>query len=195
MKIKKAFDICKKSHNIATFKINEEEQWLTNGFAAWPLCGVPDLSEEYICQLYDITDKQSEKIHFQINMNVPKTLNFDDACRYEIPAQPMTVNILIKGKGSLQPLLFERGLVLVEKVYLEPLTDTQEEDISYWIRYIDNENFYVAVKVGLLLCAVIYPTPMTDSDYTAIESIYTAAVETMRDKILSEKTESHNQYD
>lgn len=195
MKIKKAFDICKKSHDISTFKVNKDEQWLTNGFAAWPLCGVPDLSEEYICQLYDITDKQSEKIHFQINMNVPEKLNFNDAYRDEIPAQPMTVNIVIKGKGVIQPLLFERGLVLIEKIYLEPLTDSQEEDISYWIRYIDNESFYVVVKVGLLISAVIMPTPMMDSYYTAIESIYTAAVATIKDKFLSEKAESHNQYD
>ena len=63
MKIKKAFDICKRDNNIATYSITKGELWLTNGVAAWSLNDVPDLSEDYICQLYDINDKKREKIH------------------------------------------------------------------------------------------------------------------------------------
>lgn len=66
MKIKKAFDICKKTKLIATFFINES-QWLTDGIGAYLIDGAPVLSEEYICGLYDISDKQHEKIHFKIN--------------------------------------------------------------------------------------------------------------------------------
>ena len=189
MKIKKAFDICKKMHDISTFTIPGYEQWLTNGFAAWPLCGVPELSEEYICQLYDINDKQREKISFHINMEIPKNYCFNDSDRFEVPAQPLSMNIVIKGKGILQPLLFERGLVLIEKRFTEPLMDSQEEDITYWIRYADTDNVYVAVKVGLLLYAIIVPTVLTDTDYTGIKSIYTAATVTMNDRAFKQNDE------
>lgn len=66
-------------------------------------------------------------------------------------------------------------MVLIEKQYLEPLSDYQEEDISYWIRYADAEAVYVAVKVGLLLYAIIVPTKPTDSNLTDIVSLYAAA--------------------
>lgn len=188
MKIKKAFDICKKMHDISTFTVPGGEQWLTNGYAIWPLSGVPELSEEYICQLYDINDKQREKISFHINMEIPKNYCFNDSDRFEVPAQPLSMDIVIKGKGILRPLLFERGLVLIEKRFTEPLTDSQEEDITYWIRYADNDNVYVAVKVGLLLYAIIVPTTLTDTDYTGIKSIYTAATVTMNDRALKQNT-------
>ena len=66
-------------------------------------------------------------------------------------------------------------MVLIEKQYLEPLSDYQEEDISYWIRYAGSETVYVAVKVGLLLYAIIAPAKLTDSNLTDIVSLYTAA--------------------
>lgn len=175
MKIKKAFDICKRDNNIATYSITDGELWLTNGVAAWALNDVPELSEDYICQLYDINDKKREKIHFHINMEVPEHLNLNDADPKEFPAEPLTTNLVLQGKGIVQPLLWERGLVLIEKQYLEPLSDYQEEDISYWIRYADAEAVYVAVKVGLLLYAIIVPTKPTDSNLTDIVSLYAAA--------------------
>lgn len=192
MKIKKAFDICKKMHEISTFTVPGCEQWLTNGLAAWPLCGVPELSEEYICQLYDINDKQREKISFHINMEIPKNYCFNDSDRFEVPAQPLNTDIAIKGKGILRPLLFERGLVLIEKIFMEPLTDSQEEDITYWIRYADTDNIYVAVKVGLLLYAIIVPTDLADTDYTEIKSIYTAATATMNNRALKQNAEQQD---
>lgn len=64
MKIKKAFDICKKRGLMYIYQNTDEEQWLSDGSAMYPICGLPLLTEENVCRLYDITDAQRDKIAF-----------------------------------------------------------------------------------------------------------------------------------
>ena len=187
MKIKKAFDLCKRSGEITTY-IVDDEQWLSSGTAAWPLSGVPELSEEYICQLYDIDDNKREKIVFRICNEAPERIDFRDAVTHELPAQPLDINVVITGQGECIPMIWEGGLILINREYLKPLSDLQEEDISYWIRFLDdgdellakdNKSIYVAVKVGLLIYAIIMPVSPSDSFFESVQSMYTAAKATV----------------
>ena len=180
MKIKKAFDICKKSGSITTYFINGE-QWLCDGSALYPIPGVPELSEEYICQLYDINDKQREKISFHIYADVPQKIDFNDAAKNEVPAEPLSINIVVDGLGECVPLLWERGLTLIKRQYLAPLSDSQDENITYWVRYYseNEEKVYVVIKIGLLLYAIIAPISPLDNIVKNIESLYTAAKTTI----------------
>lgn len=66
MKIKKAFDICKKNKSIYISMTSEGEQWLSDGNAVYPIFELPLLNENYICKLYDINDAQRDKITFII---------------------------------------------------------------------------------------------------------------------------------
>ena len=92
MKIKKAFDICKKSKVICLFT-DGTTQYLSDGNAVYPLAALPELDEDYICQLYDINDSQREKIHFKINEPLPYEYCFDDAIPDESAALLHDINI------------------------------------------------------------------------------------------------------
>lgn len=48
MKIKKAFDICKKNKVISIFSNEKGEQWLSDGYVVYPIFGLPELNEDYI---------------------------------------------------------------------------------------------------------------------------------------------------
>lgn len=74
MKIKKAFDICKKNKIISIFGNEKGEQWLSDGYAVYPIFGLPELNEDYICKLYDINDAQRDKIRFTISQTKPNGL-------------------------------------------------------------------------------------------------------------------------
>lgn len=65
MKTKKCFDICKKSGVFYVYQAEYNEQWLPDGSACYPITGLPMLTEDSICKLYDINDTQRNKVCVQ----------------------------------------------------------------------------------------------------------------------------------
>ena len=66
MKMKKLVALCKRTGIFRLFdKIGEGGellgQWMGDGYAAYPLNGIPVLDEETLCAVFDITEKQREK--------------------------------------------------------------------------------------------------------------------------------------
>lgn len=73
------------------------------------------------------------------------------------------------------------GLTLIKRQYLAPLSDSQDENITYWVRYYseNEEKVYVVIKIGLLLYAIIAPISPLDNIVKNIELLYTAAKTTI----------------
>ena len=112
---------------------------------------------------------------------MPQKIDFNDAAKNEVPAEPLSINIVVDGLGECVPLLWERGLTLIKRQYLAPLSDSQDENITYWVRYYseNEEKVYVVIKIGLLLYAIIAPISPLDNIVKNIESLYTAAKTTI----------------
>ena len=99
MKIKKAFDICKKAKTIILYRLGDV-QMLSDGVAIYPLDSLPELDEEFICQLYDINDKQREKIRFAIDEPLPFGYEFADTDSAETVTQIMDFSIKMALQGQ-----------------------------------------------------------------------------------------------
>lgn len=164
MKIKKAFDICKKSKIICLFT-DGTTQYLSDGNAVYPLTALPELDEDYFCQLYDINDSQREKIHFKINEPLPYEFSFADSTPDESAAMLHDINIQLEGVGVCIPVMTERGIKFIKSVYLAPLSDTDSRDIHYFLRQTSDGREYFAVKVGLLLYAIITPVNIINQPF------------------------------
>lgn len=69
MKLKKVLSICKTNGLYYLYdridRSGEITQWLGDGYAIYPLDGLPILDEESFCAVFDITGKQREKILFR----------------------------------------------------------------------------------------------------------------------------------
>lgn len=69
MKLKKVLSICKTNGLYYLYdridRSGEITQWLGDGYALYPLDGLPILDEESFCAVFDITGKQREKILFR----------------------------------------------------------------------------------------------------------------------------------
>ena len=175
MKIKKAIDICKKSKMIATFYV-DSEQWITNGEACFSVPGVFNLTEDYICALYDIGDNQREKIQFKIGVTAPEVANRGDVDPTETEAQVLKIGICLDGLGICIPLQTEQGIVFIQRRYLEPLLDVPESELFFYKRTTDDgKKTFIAVKFGLLLYAIIAPVIINDEIVRTLENLYTAA--------------------
>ena len=175
MKIKKAIDICKKSKMIATLYV-EDEQWITNGEACFSVAGICNLNEEYICALYDISDKQREKIQFKIGVNAPEVVSRGDIDPAETEAQILKIGVDLDGLGLCIPLKTEQGIIFIQRRYLEPLLDVPESELMFYKRTTDDgKKTFIAVKIGLLLYAIIAPVIINDEVVRTLENLYTAA--------------------
>lgn len=81
MKLKKVLSICKTNGLYYLYdridRSGEITQWLGDGYALYPLDGLPILDEESFCAVFDITGKQREKILFR-HERLPEHLNVED---------------------------------------------------------------------------------------------------------------------
>ena len=171
MKIKKAFDICKKAKTIILYRNRlGDVQMLSDGVAIYPLDSLPELDEEFICQLYDINDKQREKIRFTIDEPLPFDYEFADTDPAETVTQIMDFSIKMDGCGVLLPIVTESGLKFINNIYLTPFSDTDSGDIHYFLRQTPDGREYFAVKVGLLLYAIITPVNIINPPF--VDKLY-----------------------
>lgn len=166
MKIKKAFDICKKAKTIILYRNRlGDVQMLSDGAAVYPLDNLPELDEEYICQIYDINDKQREKIRFMIDEPLPEGYMFDDVDPAETETQIMDFSIKMDGCGVLLPIFTESGIKFINTIYLTPFSDTDSGDIHITMRRTKSGLEYFALKVGMLLYAIILPVDIINKPF------------------------------
>ena len=172
MKIKKAFDICKKRGIFYIYKNENEEQWLSDGSAMYPICGLPLLTEENVCRLYDITDAQRDKIAFNFIAGNPP-LNVDDSTATETDAEMWDISIAYNG-NVLIPVSTEEGIVFIERGYLAPLSDMPENEMTLTRRTSISGITYIVVKFGLIAYAFIAPERTVDINFvTKLEKLST----------------------
>lgn len=189
MKIKKVFDICKHSKHIITFKF-AGEQWVTDGYAAYCLSGMPELTEELICQLYDISDKQRENIHFDIDRPCPDMLCFNDNDINEEYVDCPDIGLDINSFGVCLPFAGTYGFAVIPEKYLSLLMDVQSDSIFFCMRVTEDGSPYIAVKIGMILYAVMYPKRLSKSTIENLGHIYSNALRDWKSKNNQENSDN-----
>ena len=147
MKIKKAFDICKKNKSIYISMTSEGEQWLSDGNAVYPIFELPLLNENYICKLYDINDAQRDKITF-------------------------IIAIAYNGK-ILLPISTSEGLMFIDRTYLSPFADMPQQEMSLTLRYNSKSVPYFAIKFGMIAYGFIAACEIVDENLVnSLKALY-----------------------
>ncbi len=185
MKNKKIIDLCKKRRCIYLF--NDEKnnfQWISDGAAIYPMLDMPTLNEQYICKMYDISDSQSDKITFRLNDKMPDTLNFEDTDVTEAQTKILDISIIVDGT-TLLPIMTESGLLFIQNQYLMPFADVPKNEIQIYTRKSTTGQTVFAVKIGLLLYAIVYPYEIIRAEFVKkIEQLYNASQVALLNKSL-----------
>ena len=130
MKLKKVAALCSSANAFCLFDRIDGDgvvtQWLGDGCCAFPLHGLPVLSEPELYRMFDVSEKKQDKIYFN-HSALPEGLNVEDWCRSEVRAEDMDVTISSGGK-VLMPLRFPGGLLFIQSKYLGPLEDQAAAD-------------------------------------------------------------------
>ena len=153
------------------YQAEYDEQWLSDGSACYPITGLPMLTEDSICKLYDINDTQRNKCCFEFFVGTPPIL-VSDSDPNESDAEMWDITIAIKGK-TVMPISTEAGILFIDKKYLSPLTDMQNENMRLTIRESVSGKRYVCVKFGLIAYAFIAPVDVINDEFVnKIEKLY-----------------------
>lgn len=187
MKIKKVIELCKKTKHIVIFNDDDNHiQWISDGSAIYPLFNVPTLTEDYICKLYDISDSQRDKISFKIESNLPKDICFEDSDIAETDTQMFDISIILDS-GVLVPVMTEEGLMFIQNKYLMPFSDVPKDELRLFTRKDSRGQTVFAVKIGLLLYAIVYPIDVVNDDFVKkITRLYQASTTALSNKKLDE---------
>lgn len=155
MILKKVINLCKNREHIALFNAGDR-QWISDGFAVYPLEGVPFFDAESLMAVFDIKGKKKEKMAKYHFSELPEQYCFDDVCEEETLCEIHPVKICIDSVTYTQ-VLTSKGCEFVSNKYLEPLKDTNEDMMGIYERFTADGNSYFVVKDGLLLIALILP--------------------------------------
>lgn len=158
MKLKKVISLC---HQRKTFRLfdkisecGEIVKWLGDGFAAYPLNGLPILDEETLCAVFDISEKQLKNTSVR-RLTMPDALNVDDTDPAERALSDDDFSI-IYGGTELKPLKTRNGIIFIQQKYIAPLEDVLDV-VQLYERVTPDGQTYIAAKAGLLIAAVIFP--------------------------------------
>ena len=158
MKLKKVTSLCSKSKCYRLYdKIDstgEITQWLGDGFAIYPLNGLPILDEETLCAVFDISEKQLKNTSVR-RLTMPDALNVGDTDPDERILKDDDFSITYGGT-QVKPLKTRNGIIFIQQKYLAPLEDVLDV-VQLYERVTPDGQTYVAAKAGLLIAAVIFP--------------------------------------
>lgn len=158
MKLKKVISLCNQQKTFRLFdKISgngEIVQWMGDGFAAYPLNGIPILDEETLCAVFDISEKQLKNTSVR-RLTMPDALNVGDTDPDERILKDDDFSITYGGT-QVKPLKTRNGIIFIQQKYLAPLEDVLDV-VQLYERVTPDGQTYVAAKAGLLIAAVIFP--------------------------------------
>ena len=170
MKIKKIVDMCRREGVVKIYDGEDDTQWISNGYACYPLYDVPELSEDEFFTVFDFSAKQRDETIFQ-RADLPESVSFSDSDATERLCEKLTPSIPY-GSRLLIPYKTARGIKFLDAEYLDPLIG--ESGASEVFERVNKKGEpYFAIKVGMCLRAIVMPFNAVNRSFVDnIEKIY-----------------------
>lgn len=172
MKIKKIIDLCVKRGSMGIYTDPDtKSQFMSDGIGIYPLQGLPFINEQYVCAMYDITDKKADKMFFYNIKGLPDEIDLSDTVKNETIAEMKDISVTLGGAVHV-PILTEQGLMFIEGKYLGPLADIDSRYLQFYLRYNNRKKPVITIKNGFVLVAVINPIVISDKFVNELEELY-----------------------
>ena len=150
--IQKIVEMCKKQKRLdLLLDPDTMQQWISDGYAMYPLLGLPMLTEENIRAMYALP----EGVRVEVK-DMHEAFSTADVEPHEKP--------VFYEKIQLQPciesvitLRTSRGVVFIRGKHLKPLEAGENGETQLYERVSRSGNLYIAAKQGMMLEAIIMP--------------------------------------
>ena len=167
MKLKTVQAIIKQSRSIGLVN-GPDEQWITDGAAAYPLRGLPEMKLSNLQSFFDMTDKQWDKVSAKY-LELPLCL--DDSCDEDEETEFVPIDITWYG-STFKPIMCDGVCHYVKSSYLKPFSD----EALYFIRKNDRGECCIAVREGFFLVGLIMPVQMQQQYVGDVKKMIEATV-------------------
>lgn len=159
MKLSKIGALCKAYKRFVVYNVGHGMQWISDGYAAYPLYDLPPLEEDNVYAIFDIPEDKRGKMYFDERQGVPSGMSFADAVTDEVEIKPYPIGIIWQG-AIYYPCKSREGVLFIDKKYLAPF----EEGAVLYERWKENGTPYIAAKRGMLLEGVITSAGIATAD-------------------------------
>lgn len=187
IKLKAVEKLCKKRGVVCLFdeqnvvEVTEDDvttwpsrQWMGDGAAVYPLDGVPYLDEGGVYAIFDVNDKQRDKLRVSHQETLPEGICFDDVCRGEVALEIVNLKMALGGTDLILLKDAEGHLLTIDAEYKRPFENWK--DCELFRRISGGGVPYVAVKSGCILRGLIWPYKAVDEQFVEVlGEIYNAA--------------------
>lgn len=174
MKFNQAIAVCKSVKKIRLYDVPNKEgvvnQWLGNGYAAYPMNNLPYMEMSNILDLFDLSGKALEKwsyIHAYTQETIETGLDFTDPSTKDVELKPFALTVEYGGR-SLLPLYerSEKKVIFIGEELLKPI-GCDFEIITYHERKKPDGTSYIIASAGMLISAIIMPATTWKNDFFA----------------------------
>lgn len=185
MKIKKIEKLCKGAGYIFLYdelgSCNEENgemeetarQWMGDGYAVYPLDGMPYLAEREVCAIFDIDEKKRDKIVINRFENLPEYVSLADQMETDEPLEEIRFQMSL-GDDELALFRDEGGrLVVIKAEYKKPIDNWKE--CQCFKRMSADGKPFVAVMSGCILRGLIGTYRINEQLVETLGVVYNAA--------------------
>ena len=159
MKLGKIGALCKAYKRFVVYNVGHGNQWISDGYAAYPLYELPPLSEDNVFAIFDIPEDKRGKMYFDERTDAPLGVNFADSVEDEVEIRACAIGIIWQGAIYL-PFKSREGVLFVDKKYLSPF----EEIPVLYERWTPGGTPYIVAKRGMLLEGIITPAGIATSE-------------------------------
>lgn len=161
MKIRKVIDLCKKAGQLYITK-TDDAQWIGDGQAIYPVYDLPELTTEDICNIYEITEEQRDKmIMNEKSVKELPGINLSPLGSDEEAAEVIRIGITFGG-SALVVLKTSSGISFIKRKYLVPF----KEEVQFW-RRTGAQGEYFVLTAGMFIKGIIIPETLSRADIAA----------------------------
>ncbi len=162
----------------------KRSQWVSDGKCFYPLNNIPYLKIENLVNIFEIKEKQLEKIATEKMRTYDfNGLNFEDVDITEQPIKEEDIKIELNGV-TYMAFNTSRGIIYIDSSALAPLANMFDLLQLYERVNKQNGKIYVACKTGFLIQAIITPehiiTPKFAEDLSKLSEMTNKGVEYKR---------------
>ena len=152
MKLSKIGALCKGYKRFVVYNIGSSAQWISDGYAFYPLRELPRLDKENVFTIFDVAEDKRGKTFFDEKEAGALGLDFSDYAPDEVELRPCSIGIIWHGAVYL-PFKSREGVLFVDKKYLSPF----EEIPVLYERWTLGGAPYIVAKRGMLIEGIITP--------------------------------------
>lgn len=168
MRMRKVIDICKKTGALYLYNTEEGVQWISDGAAMYPMFDLPQFGCDELCEVFDLTDEQREKMHMSHLSSLPNGVSVEDIQVGERPVERLTPWMRYAGTDMVAYRTSD-GVVFLDARYLTPYEKAESLDI--YERHTASGQMYFAVKIGFMLHGLIEPQKPDRALLSGLEDI------------------------